>query len=446
MDHAAKEVAGYIVGSRMENIPQSVQHEGARAFLNWLGCVLGGCNDDLVSVALDSLEDTFGPPKATVIGRSRLVDIPNAALLNSLSSSIHAFDDAHPSTVIHPTRSVASALVAVAEGRPVTGSDLVHALVLGIDVECRVGKALMVNPARVALGFLPTGLAGAIGAAAGIAKLRRLNETQTLSALGLAAGTAAGFREAIGSSAALFFLASAARNGAIAAQLAETGMSANETSVDGPKGFLATYAENPNVSALIEALGERYEVSCNTYKPYPCGVWVHPTIDVCLEIAAGGIAFSAIDAVRLAVHPQALAIAGARDPTNSIEAQASLCHWAAAALVSGQATLAEATDAFVNAPAVAALRGRVEIVADESCRLDEAKGEFRLKDGHFLTAHVDHCRGSEAKPMTDDELSKKFLGQAGLTLSPHQSERLLAQCWDIEAIPDVGMLMGRFFR
>lgn len=438
----ARIVARYLVGSRFETIPPSVRHEAARAFVNWLGCVLGGCTDPVLSTAMMSLEDTFGAPNATIIGRGRRVDGPNAALLNSLSSSIHAFDDTHPATIIHPTRSVAAALFTEAESRPVTGREFLHALILGIDVECRLGRALMVSPASVSPGFLPTGLTGALGAAAAIGKLRGFDELQLVWALGLAAGTAAGFREAIGTDAALYFLASAARNGLVAARMAENGMTASETILDGPKGFLATYAARPNAAAILDELGRRYELSENSYKPYPCGVWVHPTVDVCLELAAQARADpQSFDAVQLTVNPEALTIAGRRDPATRVEAQASLWHWAAAVLVRGRATLAEASDPCVQDERVVALRQRIDVVAAPGCARDAAKGSLRLTDGRVLRAEVEHCRGSLARPMTDDQISEKFLNQACRCVTDQTARELLDLCWKIETAPDVAAVV-----
>jgi len=440
----ARTIARSLVNSRFDAIPSAVRHEATRAFVNWLGCVLGGCNDRLIFAAMTALEGSFGAPVATVVGHDRRVDAPNAALLNSLSTSIHAFDDTHSATIIHPTRSVASALMAVAESRAVTGAEFLHALILGIDIECRVGRALMVTPASVSPGFLPTGLTGALGAAAAIGKMSAFDEPHLVWALSLAAGTASGLREVIGSDAALFFLANAARNGLIAARMAESGMTGSETVLEGPKGLLVTYAVQPNPAAILDELNQRYELSDNRYKPYPCGVWVHPTVDVCLELAAqSGSDLQSVDALQLTVNPEALAIAGRKDPTNRVEAQASLWHWAAAVIIKGRATLAEASDSCVRDERVVAMRQRIDIVGDRACAREAAKGALRLADGRVLRAEVEHCSGSQARPMTDSQISEKFLGQACRSVTDQKARELLSLCWAIERAPDVGAFVRK---
>jgi 2-methylcitrate dehydratase PrpD len=443
---ATSQLARFVVGSDLSKIPHEVVHEAERAFVNWMGCVLGGCSDPSVDILLSALEGSFGKPVATVIGRKRRADVPNAALLNCLSSSVHGFDDTHPATVIHPTGPVASALLAVAENHATSGSDFLHSLILGIEVECRLGNALIPAPAQSALGFLPTGLTGAIGAAVAVAKLRGLPEHQMIWSIGIAAGSAGGLRAAIGSMAAPYFLASTARNGVVATLLAEEGFTAPNASLEGTKGFAATYGNPANIAATIEALGERFELSSNTYKPYPCGVWVHPTVDVCLELVrARDIEPAAIKAVRLTVNCRALAIAGCKEPTGRVEAQASLYHWAAAALIRHKVSFAESEDACVRDAEVVALRRRIEIVPDSKCALDEAMGEIHLSRGPALKAHVRHCRGSLAKPMSDSELSEKFLGQAQDVLRQRAATELMDQCWNIGKSEDVGGIVRKFF-
>jgi 2-methylcitrate dehydratase PrpD len=446
MTAIAVRFAQFINGSRLSAIPHPVVHQAERAFVNWMGCVLGGCTDRSVEIAMAALEGSFGAPIATVIGRTNRIDAPNAALLNGLSSSVHGFSDTHPDTVIHPTGPVASALIAVAEGRATSGAEFLHSLILGTEVECRLGRALVRGQAKTLFSFLPTGLTGAIGAAAAVARLRGLSEDETASALGIAAGSAGGLRETIGSMAAPFALAGTARNGLVAALLAEKGFSAADTSLDGDKGFARAYAGAADFAVALEDLGKRYELSSNTYKPYPCGVWVHPTIDVCLELACThAVDPSAIDAVHLVVNAQALAIAGRKNPADRTEAQASLYHWAAAALTRRSATVSECETTFVRDAAVAAMRRRVVILPDSNCAPDEARGEIRLRDGSLRKAYVRHCRGSLARPMSDDELSQKFLGQALNVLSPRASADLLDACWRVGTSDNVGAVVRRFF-
>lgn len=434
-------LAAYVAHSNIGKIPPAVVHEASRAFVNWLGCVLGGCRDESVDIVLDALEGATGAARASVIGRGRRTDPAHAALLNCLSSSVLGFDDTHPRTIIHPTGPVAAALMAAAEARPTPGKTFLHALILGIELECRLGDALIPPPAVSNLSFLPTGLTGAIGAAAAVGKLLDLDARRLSWAIGIAAGSAGGIRESIGSMAAPYFIAVTARNGLVAAQLAAKGMTASETSLEGPKGFLQAYGAPPNEKAVLDGLGEHYELLSNTYKPYPCGVWIHAAVDACLELARqNDIDPGAVAAVRLKVNPRALAIAGRKEPTDRVEAQASLFHWAAAALARRRAGLAEAGDDCVRDPFIVALRGRVTVQGVPDYAVDAASVEIALKDGQTLRGRVSHSLGSLTRPLSDDDLSQKFLVQACAVLREDRARDLLARSWAVGRIDDVGRL------
>src|SRR5262245_54312748 len=135
-------LAQFSAESRWEDIPAPVRHEAKRSLLDWLGCALGGCRDEAVERVLAALAAFSGPPEATVIGRGERLDILHAALVNAISSNILDFDDTHLRTVIHPSSPVASALLAFAEHRRTDGAQFLHAFVLGVEAECRIGSAI----------------------------------------------------------------------------------------------------------------------------------------------------------------------------------------------------------------------------------------------------------------------------------------------------------------
>ena len=142
-----RRLAAYLVDSKAESIPAPVTHEAVRTFLNWLGCALGGARHETMDVAISALQEFSGPPRASVLGRAERFDMLNAALLNGISSHVLDFDDTHLKTIIHPAGPVASCILALAETRPVTGREFLHALVLGVesgvpDRQCRLSQPL----------------------------------------------------------------------------------------------------------------------------------------------------------------------------------------------------------------------------------------------------------------------------------------------------------------
>src|SRR5207244_7763283 len=128
------------------------------------------------------------------------------------------FDDTHLKTVIHPAGPVVPAILALSEQRTVSGKEFLNAMVLGIEVECRIGNA--VYPAHYDRGWHITGTTGVFGSAAASGKLLGLSEQQMVWALGLAATQPVGLREMFGSMGKSFQPGRADRNGRTACHLA----------------------------------------------------------------------------------------------------------------------------------------------------------------------------------------------------------------------------------
>ncbi len=442
-----RSLSRFVVDSEYSEIPQRVRHEAVRAFVNWLGCALGGCKDEAVDAALASFEAFSGPGASTVIGRGKRVDMLTATLLNTLSHSILSYNDIHPDTTGHPSGPVAATLFAMAEQDMMRGREFLHALVLGVDVECRIANAIAKPPAHCHLAISTVGLTTAFGAAAAAGKVLGLSEQQMIWALGHAAAQGSGIRSTHASMASHFLPAHSARSGLVAAVLARNGFTCSDDSIESPKGFVAAFANPGNMPAATEALGERYELMAVGYKPYPCGVVSHAAIDACLELA-GLEAFDAGDVARieLLVNPITIQLGNRPQPKNRLQATVSVQHWAAAALLHGCAGLAQGSDECVNDPAVAALRARISLAGDESTQPEAASATIWMRDGRSHTARVEHCRGSRERPMTDDELGRKFLELAANVLPRHRAEELLDQSWHIGDLNNVGALGKQFLQ
>src|SRR5690242_13264975 len=151
-------LADFVVTSRWEDIPNPVRREGVRSLLNFVGCALGGSHDEAVGLAASVLTPYFGPTQAAVIGRPERPDALNAAFLNAVSANVLEYDDTHLATVIHPMAPVAPAVFGLAELRRAAGEELLHALILGVETECRIGNA--VSPSHYRRGWHITSTCG----------------------------------------------------------------------------------------------------------------------------------------------------------------------------------------------------------------------------------------------------------------------------------------------
>jgi 2-methylcitrate dehydratase PrpD len=440
-------LARFVVESKFDALPEPVRHEGERAFVNWLGCVLGACRETVVERALATMLEFAGPPQATVIGWGTRVDAPTAALLNTMSDFVHSYNDTHLATVAHPNGPPASAAFALAERQKLSGPEVLHALILGTEIACRLANVLAAPPANCHVGLSTHGVTNVVGAAVAIGKLLRLNEEQMVWAIGLAVTQAAGIRSAHASMASKLIGGHAARSGMIAAYLAAKGFTCGDDSIEGPKGFGAVFANPANAPAAIDRLGEHYEMMNNAYKPYPCGIVNHAPIDACLKVAEEpGFDADSVDHVELRVHPLVEQLCDRPNAQDRMQAIVSVQHWAAVSLLYRVAGLQQGSDRCVREPAVVAMRRRVSMTSDPAMASVAAAVTLVMKDGRKLTAHVDHCRGSLERPMSDRDLDVKFRGQAARVLPDAKVEELLAQCWKIRQSDDVGALAQRFFQ
>ena len=293
-----KALASWVVKSQPEDIPEDVWREALRAIFNYTGCALGGSPDAAVNIAMRAFAPFFGPASASILGRKERADPLHAALMNGISSHVHDYDDTTPKNYIHPSSPVASALFAYASANPVSGRDFVHAFILGFEAESRIGNS--VYPAHYDVGWHITGTAGVFGAAVAIGKLVGLSERQMVWAIGLAATQAAGLREMFGSMAKSLHPGRAAQNGYASALLAREGFTSGERGLEGPRGFAAVQAAEYDLSKITANLGIDFDLRANTYKPFPCGIVNHPTIDGAIQIQQEyRLAAESIRAVRL---------------------------------------------------------------------------------------------------------------------------------------------------
>lgn len=433
-------LASYIVTNRIESVPDDVRHEARRAIVNYVGCALGGAVDTAVDRAIRALGPYSGQPTASILGRGERMDPLHAALMNGISSHVCDYDDTTPKNYIHPTSPVASALFAYASANRVSGRDFMEAFITGFEAESRIGNA--VYPAHYDVGWHITGTAGVFGAAAAIGKLLALEGHEMIWALGLAATQAAGLREMFGSMAKALHPGRAAQNGYASALLAQAGFTAGEHALEGPRGFAAVQAAHYDLSKITARLGEDFDLRANTYKPFPCGIVNHPTIDGCIQIHDEHRPQpEQISAVRLRVAPLVMDLCNQRNITKGLQGKFSVYHGAAIGLVRGKAGIQEYTDAAVSDPQVKRVRELVKAVGDASITEDQARIEVDLASGVKLTKFVEKSLGNIHRPMSDKQLENKFRDQAVVALPAQQVEQAILLCWRIDELEDVAELV-----
>ncbi len=433
-------LGGFIAASRWDTLPHDLRHEGKRALLNFIGCALGVAYTAPIEMAMRVLTSLSGAERVTVLGRTERLDLLGAAFINAIAGNLLDYDDTHLQTVIHPTAPVAPAALALAEQRGLSGPAMLHAFILGAEVECRIGNA--VSPGHYARGWHITSTCGVFGAAAASAKLLGLDAEQTWHALGIAASQSAGVVENLPSAAKNVSVGNAARNGLFAALLAETGYTAAPAAIEGPLGWARAMGDVPDVAVVTDGIGEQWEMSKNTYKPYPCGIVMHAVVDACLALRQEHGLTAAEIAEIVVSGDQLLLDRGDRTVTNERDARVSIHHCAAVAFLFGAAGLEEFSEATVQDPAVVALRARTKARLDADSARGAATATVRTVDERTLTSTVLHARGSMERPLSDRDIEAKVRELARHGNFRGSIDDVVAAAWQIDTMATIAPLIA----
>jgi 2-methylcitrate dehydratase PrpD len=270
--------------------------------------------------------------------------------------------------------------------------------------------------------------------------LLKLSEAQTAMALGIAASQPIGLREQFGTMTKPFHPGAAARAGLMSALLASKGFTSSGKALEAPRGFIQVASDKRAWHEITDELGSRFEISFNTYKPFACGIVIHPSIDACAQLHARGITPQQVDRIDLSVHSLVLELTGKKEPQDGLQGKFSVYHGCAAGLIYGRAGEEEFSDAVVNDPLVVETRRKVQAQVDD--RIDEAAVRVTawLKNGERIDVHVEHAIGSLQKPLTDAQLQAKFNALVEPVLGQSRADEISQVCWKLEGLKNIQAL------
>ncbi|KAF2109341.1 hypothetical protein BDV96DRAFT_585405 [Lophiotrema nucula] len=451
---ATLQLASWATNLTYTNLTTGVLTAANKSLYNWAGCAIGGYGSQPApKIALGTTLTAFsGQPTSSILGANGSIsqgfaDAQIAAFVNGIASYVDDYDDTHLQTIIHPAGVVASALLAVAEAEgSVTGNDFVTAFVAGVEAECKVG--LSVYPEHYDVGWHITSTVGSIGAAVAVGKLLNLNTTVMQQAIGIAATQVVGMQELFGSDTKSFHVGRAAQGGMMAVLLARHGYSSSLQGLEAKYGWLHVVSTRENATAYFDQLGEIWEIEKNTFKPFPCGIVMHPTIDGAIQLSNEthdkDLSTDDIKSVELRVNPEVMVLTGKTDPQTGLEAKFSIFHTAAIGLLYGEATPSQFTNEVVKNQTVVDLRKKVNVTEDDSVPTDAAYVTLEFEDGRKLEKHVEHAKGSIENPLTDAELKKKFMEQVTLAIGDSRAERAYETFTGINNMTDVAKIRGLY--
>jgi 2-methylcitrate dehydratase PrpD len=259
-------------------------------------------------------------------------------------------------------------------------------------------------------------------------------------ALGIAASQPVGLREQFGTMTKPFHPGAAARAGLMSALLASQGFTSSPRAIEAPRGFVQVASDKRAWNEVTDELGERFEISFNTYKPFACGIVIHPSIDACAQLRGKGVTADQVERIELRVHSLVLELTGKKEPKDGLQGKFSVYHGCAAGLLYGRAGEEEFSDAIVNDPRVIELRRKVHATVDDSIAEEAVHVTAVLKDGSRVEVHVDHAIGSLQNPLSDAQLEAKFGALVAPVLGEARAKEITSACWSLASLPHLRAL------
>ena len=401
--------------------PANARERAALAFTDTIGVMLAGAGESAARMTQAVARDE-GNGHCRVIGTPITTSAGLAALANGVAAHALDYDDMCFVSLAHPSCVLVPAILAAGEIVQADARTVLDAYIVGFELECRLGNVM--NPRHYPRrGWHCTSSIGTLGAAAAAARVLRLDAQAARHALGIAASSACGLKENLGSMVKPLHAGMAARNGLMAARLAQQGFTASPHALDGPQGYLAAMdSEHASLDTAIDDLGTRWEINESgvTVKLYPSCAATHPPLDALTTIVRRehltAYQIAAIDVEvdsmtpRLLIHP---------NPSTALEAKFSMPFCAAAAVVFPRIGIDTFTPESIRHSEVQSLMPRVSLRAnaafDTAAPLSQATVTVRLHDDRAWSQHADGARGYPGR-LTDEELSAKFEDCAARTL------------------------------
>jgi 2-methylcitrate dehydratase PrpD len=443
---ATSTIAEFVAKSRWEDCPAEAVDAARRAILDCLGVMLAGSIEPAARIVTAIARAEGGAPLATVVGVPLLPRAVWAALANGTAAHALDFDDTNFAMMGHPSAPVLSAALAAGELALADGRTLVHAFLLGFEVETTMAEVM--NPPHYEKGFHATGTLGTMGAAVAAARLLGLDAEQTRTALAIAASQAAGLKENFGTMTKPFHAGHAARSGVLSALLAREGFSASEQAIEGPQGYFAVLGAGKRDERALESLGAPWKILKTgvAVKPYPSCACTHSIIDSALELRrTHNITPGQVAEVTVGVNAAVPRILIHSKPRNGLEAKFSSEFSAAAALCEGRVGIATFRDDKTEDPAIAGLMKRVRMVVDPAIPGDLERHMWtrvtvRLHDGREVAIAPRPVPGHPGTPLSMDQLREKFRDCARTVLPEHRVESVRQMVEGLDGCPDLRSL------
>ena len=444
---ATETIARWIVNTEYEDIPPDAIRVANESCFDLLGVILAGSTQPVGEIIESFVSDQGAAPEATILASGQLTSMANAALVNGTMG--HALDYDDFGGFGHPTVAIFPALLALGEHIGATGRDLIEAYVIGCEIGMAIQHTTKYN--QMQKGFHSTATIGQLASAAACAKLLKLDEKQTVTALGIAGSMAGGLIHNFGTMTKPLHAGLTCRDGVMAAQLAQRGLSAGDQVVEDPLGFAATVLGGVyDLNEMAENLGKPYRTQdALIIKKYPCCGGNHAILDSLFSLMREHN-FTYQD-VASAEFDQSYYSVVMLEPDTDLKSKFSVKFNVAAALVDGEVGIDTFRDEKIaqNTVRETMHKVRTRIVAKSQSISNEPLKEVPIKitlnDGRVLE-HItgrEDILGAQNNPWGFDNIKSKFQVNARMALPDAEADEAVEAWSDIPQMADVAGTIRR---
>jgi len=420
------------------------------AFIDTVACMLAGADDPAARRARATTA-RWGAGDATICGTPTRQAEPWAALANGTAAHALDYDDVLEIANAHVSAVLVPAILALGEERQAAGEDCLDAFIVGVEIMARLGEAM--NMTHYFLGWHTTLTLGSISAAAAAARLLKLDAARASAAISIATSMASGLKLQLGTMTKPIHAGLAAKNGILAAAMAESGVTAAEDIFEGERGFVALFAGTPiaRLDDALEKLGAPPAIEQHGLwqKYYPCCASAHRPLDAILALRAeSGISPGSIKSIDALVSEVAAQNLTYPAPVGAMQARFSMHYLLASALVDGELSLDAFEPSALQRPQIRELLPKITMNADPAQPGDagtdatrhSAEVTLHLSDGGTLSRSVADPRGHPQQAMDAVELAHKFMSCAERCLTQDKAKTVLAVLGEMRGLDRITKL------
>ena len=427
----------FVHGFNLNNVPLDVQQYALQLILDGTGIAYASTQYDFSKKGLEALRLFKEPGEHIVLGTGEKMPYRDAALANGLLIHGLDFDDTHVAGVVHMTSAVWPCVLAVAEKCNSTGEEMLAAYIAGMEVGARLG--MVAKGAFHQVGHHPTGIAGAFACSLVAAMLMKLPVEQMTMAQGIALSMASGNFEFLedGAWTKRYHPGWAAVSGIMAATFAKAGYIGPSLPYEGRFGLYNSHLiglePGCDYDLATAGLNTVWEVMNVGVKPYPSCHFTHACIDATLHLTKEHqLTVDQIESITALVPEEVVKtvcepLDNKQAPTCAYEAQFSVPYLVAVALVRHDFTLADLEPTPLADPVVAALAKKVIYQVDPNSGFPtyySGEVHITLKDGRVLKHREHKNRGCFDRPLSADDIAKKFFLNCQLAISKNKATEI----------------------